>query len=228
MDKPKRKRSPLPTTNLHRRALIYALTAACHHANVAVVRYCIAQGADVRGFNDSGHYSPLHAVCETDGLYSQWEPMGGTREREKIVQMLLAAGADPNQISSGMGVPPVYCAARRDSWAMVKFLVDAGADVNLRDPSIETHAILWAPLTTGELGIVQLLLDAGADISSLDGQGMDVATVAALSLGGDDRDEALRMIVTARPNFDWTESQQVLQRACGSFLKGLNVTGRCL
>ncbi len=223
MEKPKtkKKRSPLSTTNLHRRALIYALMAACHHANVAVVRYCIAQSADVRGFNDSGHYSPLHAVCETDGLYPQWEPMGGTREREKIVQTLLAAGADPNQISSGMGVPPVYCAARRDSWAMVKLLVDAGADVNLRDPSIETHAILWAPLTTGELGIVQLLLDAGADISSLDGQGMDAATVAALSLGGDDRDEALRMIVTARPNFDWTEANRRYKGHVEAILKDL-------
>ena len=199
-----------PHYRLYTRALSYALMSACHHADPQVVRWCLARGADVVGYNNSGHYSPLHAVCETGSLYPQWEPMNTPAEREEIVKILLDAGADVNSLSAGMGVPPVYCAVRRQYYAITKILIDAGADVNLRDPKAEPDSILWAPLVTGSLDIVQLLLDAGVNIENTNNNGDDAMTVAALALEGEDRDEAIAMIVASRPLHYWAAHKSIM------------------
>jgi ankyrin repeat protein len=190
---------------LHSRAIEYSLMAACHHADVAVVRWSLTNGANIRSYNNGAGYTPLHAVCEIDSLYPQWEPMKGRREREEIVKLLLSAGADPNTICQGMGVPPVYCAVRRQYYGIARLLIDAGADVNLRDASAEKESILWAPLIRGSLDIVKLLLDAGVDVDGVNG-GDDAMTVALYALKGDGREEVIRMLIMAYPHRDWTES----------------------
>lgn len=59
---------------------------------------------------------------------------------------------------------------------MVRFLIDAGADVNIRAKDGTTALILAVEI--GEYDTVKMLLDAGADVKAKNAKGQTVATVA--------------------------------------------------
>lgn len=85
-----------------------------------------------------------------------------SREPEETLKLLIAAGADVN--GSAYDMPPLSAFAGASSIAAVKVLLDAKADVNARDHSVE-RSPLFAAFSFGHLEMVNLLISAGADVT---------------------------------------------------------------
>ncbi|MBL9128093.1 MAG: ankyrin repeat domain-containing protein [Verrucomicrobiales bacterium] len=137
-------------------------------------------GADVRATNNAGA-TPLHW-----GVGS-----------ERVVGLLLEAGADPNARSLAGGTPLHAAAARPESFAQVKRLLEAGAEVDpLRIPTTpfeprDTPLSLAAYM--GDERTVKLLLDRGASPGGSGGTNAPFSPVAAATFAG--RERILKMLV---------------------------------
>lgn len=80
-------------------------------------------------------------------------------DRNDIVDLLLSAGADPNQLGQD-GTSPLTRAAADGKAELVRRLIDAGADIDLPD---ETGPPLFHATVAGHDNIVRQLLAVGAD-----------------------------------------------------------------
>jgi cytohesin len=85
-----------------------------------------------------------------------------SREPEEMLKLLIAAGADVN--GSAYDLPPLSAFAGTSCIAAMKVLLDAKADVNARDHSVDNSPLL-AALSFGHLEMVNLLISAGADVT---------------------------------------------------------------
>lgn len=155
------------------------LIDACDLGQLDIVRALIHTGADVNA-QDEYKNTPLTYTCSK-------------RDHADIVRLLLEAGADANTAKSGVEMP-LMCAAnpskfelfigrgpsekeykavrnknRRGSMAFLKALIDAGADVNVRDDS-GMSPLMWAA-NDAFSNTIQVLLDAGTDIDAKDFKG---------------------------------------------------------
>ena len=84
-------------------------------------------------------------------------------DRAAAVELLLAAGADPNP---GRDYLPLHVAIGRDRMEIARMLLAAGEDVNLRDSYGE------APLMSArQAKAVSLLVEAGASVDARDARG---------------------------------------------------------
>jgi len=103
---------------------------------------------DLRPDLDEFGRSPLHyAAAESDAAY---------------VQLLLSAGAGPNERDDG-GWTPRHFAAQAVSADVTDALLRSGANVDLRDSHGNTP--LWRAVysSCGDGSVIRLLRDAGAD-----------------------------------------------------------------
>lgn len=115
----------------------------------------IARGANLncRVFWTSD--TPLHLAC--------------IRRRADIVAELLLHGADVEATSEVTKSTPLVDAAACEAEAVVRQLIDAGADVGARD--IYGRTALHRASETLNHAIVKMLLDAGADVDCKNGSG---------------------------------------------------------
>jgi ankyrin repeat protein len=67
---------------------------------------------------------------------------------------------------SQCGRTPVYCAATQGNEAMLRIVVNAGADLNLRDT--EGLTPLMAAIREGATGMAMVLIKAGASLDRAD------------------------------------------------------------
>lgn len=114
-----------------------ALMIAASHGNKDIAEMLIKAGADVNAKNNG------------DGTALSWAIIN---EKKDVVEMLIKEGADKNA-----ALIKISETGQSDG---VKFLIDAGADVNAKDSegvSVLTHAILY-----GKKDIAKLLRSAGA------------------------------------------------------------------
>ena len=119
--------------------------------------------------------------------------------RERLVTMLLAAGANPN--ASRKGVTPLLLAARHGNSTIVKALLAAGAkttakDYKMRDP------LLRAAAANQPAELIVPLLKSGLDLNAVDSEteltilgtyamhGNHEACAALLSAGADPNDQS--------------------------------------
>lgn len=156
----------------------------------SVVRLFLEHGADIEVFDERG-WTPLCAAV-------RWE-------KPEIVTLLLKVGAEVNLEGADEWAQPLSLAVERNNEALVRILLDQGADVGAAAP------LCWAA-GWGNLVMLQTLLDRGADIKARADsaetplcvalQNQDVATAEFLLRAGAD--------VNVVGPFGWTPLQIAL------------------
>ena len=107
------------------------LVRAAAAGDGAAVRRLLKQGVDVNAAGADGT-TALHWMVRADDL--------------EATDLLLRAGAKPSA-PNALGLTPVYIAAENGNAALLRRLLDAGADVATRDASGDT--LLMAAVRTG-------------------------------------------------------------------------------
>lgn len=138
-----------------------ALMLAAQGAQIAVAEQLIAAGADVNAASEDGFTVLMSAVGSSFGEFE---------DRQRVVDRLLTAGADPKSRGGTMGttalIIAVSAASREPGYeTIVKSLLDKGAPLNDQQESFEQNSALHAAAAAGHLEIVRMLLAAGADVA---------------------------------------------------------------
>lgn len=156
------------------------LVVAAQQGNTARVKELLA----VPGVN----------VNETDPGTGRTALHWAAREnRTEIIEMLIAAKADPNS-TDRTGKGPLTLAAETGSIDAEKLLLAKGASVTNRD-SIGGTALIWA-CGLGTADSVRVLLDGGADASITDVNGLTPLIWAA----GIGKPESVAILLERNPN----------------------------
>jgi len=199
------------------------LMSAVRSGNVETVRLLIDAGAKVNATEPQlGHTALMWAARTNNGA-----AVTLLIERGATVEARTRVGAKPAARPPGTGggshgvgivrsgVPPegeqqptpggmtaLLFAARDGSTAAARALIDAGADLNARDPN-DMSPLLMA-ITNAQIAVAQLLVDRGADVRAADWYGRTPlwAAVEARNLdlrsgatdNGVDRDAAMQLI----------------------------------
>jgi hypothetical protein len=88
----------------------------------------------------------------------------------EVVRYLLSKGARPNQTTIG-NFTPLLSSVRRRSPDITRMLIEAGADVHVRDGRGATPLILAAASDEATPEIVRMLRERGADVDAKDARG---------------------------------------------------------
>jgi ankyrin repeat protein len=147
------------------------LHLAIQKGNVAMVDLLIKAGADVSETYNG--VTLLYIACQKEGCV-------------KIVELLTAAEADPNQVEEGK-IPPLYIVCQNGGVEKANLLIKAGARV---DEAYDGVTPLFIAVQNGDTEMVALLIKEGADIDKArvkDG----VTPLYAASQNGDERMVAL-------------------------------------
>ncbi|CAN1781244.1 E3 ubiquitin-protein ligase KEG [Linum perenne] len=110
-------------------------------------------------------------------------------EGRQLVQILLEAGADPTSQDAPHGRTALHTASMANDVELVKIILDAGVDVNIRN--MHNTIPLHVALARGAKSCVGILLNAGADCNIQDDEGDTAFHIAA---------DAAKMI---RENLEW-------------------------
>jgi ankyrin repeat protein len=111
-------------------------------------------------------------LVDSPDLIDRYDAQGGgnrplinaaTKDKAKVLDFLLAQGADVNGLNAG-GKTPLYAAAEAGHKRMVERLLKAGADVNKGTSGGVTP--LHAAVTAGHRQVTQTLISAGASVSA--------------------------------------------------------------
>ena len=134
--------------------------------NVPKLQELIATGVDVNGRLGTPGNSPLKRAISNGQV--------------NAVDVLLRAGANPNDIDSD-GETPLIVAAYYGNAAIIKQLIEAGANVNAREPRNSSTA-LFVAAWKGHRDVVELLLSKGAEANIIRKDG--VSAVCSATTGG--------------------------------------------
>lgn len=157
------------------------LHKAIQDGHAELVNYLLASGASPHARNLLGLSAPLHfaAFCG----------------RDESVTPLLLKGADIDA-RDGEGCTPLIWAASQEHLSVVKTLLAAGANTNMRDSSSGYSALDYA-VAGGYEDIMKALIARGADMHAGYG-GATALHVAALN----DQADAVHVLVEAGANTD--------------------------
>ncbi|CAN6810965.1 unnamed protein product [Brassica oleracea] len=111
------------------------------------------------------------------------------KEGRELVQILLAAGADPTAQDAQHGRTALHTAAMANNVELVRVILDAGVNANIRN--VHNTIPLHMALARGANACVSLLLESGSDCNIQDDEGDNALHIAA---------DAAKMI---RENLDW-------------------------
>jgi ankyrin repeat protein len=96
--------------------------AAAGPGDAEITNYLLKAGADVAALDDRGN-TPLNVAVRGRA----------SKEKARIVELLLAKGADPDAKTRGGGSSPLHIAAFAGNFEVVKLLLTHKADVNATD-----------------------------------------------------------------------------------------------
>lgn len=165
----------LVRVNDHGRNLI---CAAATNWDVSRLHLLLEYGADV-DMKDTGGHNPLYRVSNGEG---------NEDDGRAALELLIAHGANVNQITGVGGMTPLHMAARRGTLAIAEALLNAGAKIDARDSNGETP--LRRAVNCRKENLVRLLLAHGANPLSQDRFGRSIVEAA--------RDERMRELLCAR------------------------------
>lgn len=138
-----------------------------HSLTPGIVKYLIANGANVNAAGRDGETAPMSAVLKGS---------------DEITGVLVAAGANVNAKDKAGKTALMYAPQYHNSNPeVVKVLLAAGADVNAADNEGRTALMQAAGAGSGD--IVKLLLDAKASVNTKDKKGMTALMLAGASYG---------------------------------------------
>ncbi|KAK8631230.1 hypothetical protein V6N13_079987 [Hibiscus sabdariffa] len=153
--------------------------------NVAVVKRWVEVASPEEIADAIDIPSPVGtALCMAAALKKDHEIEG-----RELVRLLLAAGADPTAQDAQHRRTALHAAAMANDVELVKIILDAGVDVNIRN--VHNTTPLHVALARGATSCVGLLLSAGAVCNLQDDEGDNAFHIAA---------DTAKMI---RENLDW-------------------------
>lgn len=153
--------------------------------NVAVVRRWVEVASPEEIADAIDIPSPVGtALCMAAAAKKDHETEG-----RELVRILLFAGADPTAQDAQHGRTALHTAAMANDVELVKIILDAGVDVNIRN--VQNTIPLHVALARGAKSCVGLLLSAGANCNMQDDEGDNAFHIAA---------ETAKMI---RENLEW-------------------------
>jgi hypothetical protein len=135
------------------------LGGAAFHGHWRLCEFLIESGADPNRADPESGETPLHAaLCSHESL-----------AHEQVVRVLLARGADPNRVACAgaetggfmrdartRGEAPLHRAAAYGTAAAITALIEAGAQVDLRDAHGDTP-LSWASFALRDTEVLRLL-----------------------------------------------------------------------
>jgi ankyrin repeat protein len=137
-------------------AVAVAVVAAIHGGDLAALRRILDERPEVASGRYKGR-TALHVVTDWPGYY----PNGPA-----TVEMLIAAGADPNARTEGHAPEtPLHWAASSDDLDVADALIDAGADLEVTGGSIGTP--LDNAIGYGCWHVARRLVQCGARVDKL-------------------------------------------------------------
>ena len=158
-----------------------ALMAAAYHGHRSIVNILLAAGADPNLLSDDdGLGKPgMTALMMAAGSFF-------ASNRQHVVKLLIAGGADVNQRGVG-GKTAIFYAALAGSGYLdcVEAAIAAGADLDLQDDT--GHTVLTAVAAAENYPLFNLLMQAGASTSGLE----SIQLIQAASTGNVDRVRSL-------------------------------------
>jgi ankyrin repeat protein len=188
--------APAACNELSKNGDTSALTNACHHDDVDLVRLLLRHGAGPNLALASGH-TPLTAAASVGSLEvcdlliaagaeidhadnEGWTPLtqAASKGHTAVVARLIAAGADPNRVTN-KGWTPMTMAAENGHDAVVARLIADGAEIKHADDEGWT-ALMWAA-RNGHDALVGRLIAAGADVNHIKADGWSALMVAAFN-----------------------------------------------
>jgi uncharacterized protein len=163
------------------------VTLACYYRQPAIAAIFMECGGTLDLFDACavGDEERVHALLKTfpesidayspDGFY----PLGLAAffGHNKIVEYLLAAGADVNQSSkNALKVAPIHAAVSNGDIEIVRTILNRGADVDAHQQ--KGFTALQAAAGAGREDLVELLIERGVDIQALNAEGKSAADLA--------------------------------------------------
>lgn len=147
----------------------YPLHAACTSGSLRMIESLIEAGADVNRLGKLSVLLPLSRFALSLSPDTQWSsPLFNAciskRKLKDAAKLLLRSGAKPDLHTDGEDTP-LAAAIKAGNFEIVKILLDAGSDVNMRGGS------LGSPLVAAckeSLEMTKLLVEAGADLNATD------------------------------------------------------------
>ncbi len=125
-----------------------ALVFASSKGQTKIIEYLLSKGADPN-------------LCASEDMCPLWFAV--TADSLESAELLIKAGADAKVIPSGpFEYPPLFIASARGNLQMTRLLLENGANVDEMDFRTGGTA-LTAAVSSGEKGMVLLLLKNGAD-----------------------------------------------------------------
>lgn len=138
------------------------LMCAAKAGYLDVCQLLLQAGADVNCRNIYSGQTPLLIAID-----NKWD---------MVVKVLLEFGAD-TQVTDHVGITPLYCAANSDCCEVVRWLINAGCDVNIGS---QDHAPIFIAARRGFLSIVKVLCEAGCEINIANKYGVTPLYEAAI------------------------------------------------
>jgi ankyrin repeat protein len=156
------------------------LHAAAYWGEGEVAELLLSRGADANA-GSTGGWTPLHKAVErlSDPARARCGDSPGdpeTARAARIVELLLASGADPNAHAAS-GDTPLIMAAASGRKTLVEALLERGAAVDGRGPEGVTP--LYAAAFPGCVDVVEALIARGAEVDARTKSGYTPLTYAA-------------------------------------------------
>lgn len=173
-----------------------ALRDAAANAQLATLRWLIAQGANPEGARDESGWTALHVAASTRADRAR-----DSNAAIEMIGLLLAAGADANTPAAPTGRPggtALLAAADAGNTDAARALIKGGADINARTTDATERTALMLAVDRDQTEMIEALIALGADVNARDASGMTALALAVQALAP----VAVRQLLGARASVD--------------------------